>query len=393
MILSYAALAEAVILVFMGGISLALDPHSRLNRAYSLLAFASALWAFAYTGVYAAREVLAIWTWYRVSAIGWCSTIPATVLLTLIFTNRLKKRSSAVLLAASAAYSAAILAIQLRGTLFVQGFVATPIGNAELVDLRDPGYVLFLGPLVAASSWTITAYARSIPKQPTRRRRKLSALMLACVAIAIPAGVAANLLLSALIGHPFPSVGVFGLLALLGGALPIVARFHAIRPSVLRALVADVIEDDVVILGPEDLGGAGAKALRSRFVEPLGVLTAASQAAARRAPVDIRADVVEGGRLRRAEVRVSPVFAGDEHGGCIVVIRANRDFSERAREYGLSPQERELVERILEGLSSKEIADRMGLSHGTVRNYTSNVFRKTGARGRSDLIRLFVPGL
>jgi len=396
MILSYAALAEAVILAFMGGIVLALDPHSRLNRAYALLAAASALWAFAYTGVYAATDDARIWLWYRVSAVGWCSTIPAMLLLTATFTNRLERAATRVLFMVTIAYAVAILAAQLASTLFVQGFVATPFGNAELVDLRSPGYVIVLGPMLAASGWTVAAYARSIPRQPSRRRRRLSVLMLACVAITVPACIGANLALSALLRRPFPSLGIFALVFLLGGALPIVVRFRAIRPSVLRGLVADVLEDEVVILDPDELGSSGRRApesLRSRFSEPCRVLGAVSRAVAQRAPVELRADVIEEGRERRAEVRVSPVFEGDEHGGCIIVIKANRDFSARADEFGLSAQERELVARILEGLSTKETADRMGLSPGTIRNYTTNVFKKTGARGRSDLIRLFVPGL
>jgi DNA-binding CsgD family transcriptional regulator len=396
MLLSYAALAEAMILAFMGGIALALDSRSRLNHAYSLLAFASALWAFAYTGVYVAREDARLWAWYRLSAVGWCSTIPAMLLVTAIFTNRLEKSATRVLLAVTIAYAVALLVVQLGSTLFVQGFEATPLGNAEIVDLRKPGYILVLGPMLAAAGWTIAAYARAIPRQSSRRRRRLSALMLACVTITIPISIGANLVLSFVLRRPIPSMGIFALIFLLGGALPIVIRFRAIRPSVLRGLVADVIEDEVVILGPDELGrrdGAGSELLRSRFADPGRVAAAVSEAMARRGPVELRADVLEDGRERRAEVRVTPIFKDDEQGGCIIVIKANRDFSELADDFGLSPQERELVARILEGLSSKEIADRMGLSPGTVRNYTSNIFRKTGARGRSDLIRLFVPGL
>jgi DNA-binding CsgD family transcriptional regulator len=397
MLLSYAALAESVALLFMAGIALSMDSRSRLNQAYSLLAAASALWAFAYTGVYAAQEEGRIWLWYRISAIGWCSTIPATLFLTLTFTNRRERPVSRVLFAVTLAYSATLLAVQLHGSLFVQGFAHTPFGNAEIVDLRKPGYALMLGPMLAATLWTIATYARSIPKQPSRRRRRLSALMLACVAVTVPVGIVANLVLSFFLRRPFPSLGIFALIFLLGGALPIIARFRSLSASDLSRYVADAIEDRVVILVRDDIarrrGREAPQALRDCFSDPGEALAALSEAVTRKVSVELLADVIEDGRERRAVVRITPVFEGEENGGCIVVIKANRDFSERAEEFGLSTQERELVARILEGLSTKETADRMGLSPGTVRNYTSNVFKKTGARGRSDLIRLFVPGL
>ena len=40
-----------------------------------------------------------------------------------------------------------------------------------------------------------------------------------------------------------------------------------------------------------------------------------------------------------------------------------------------------------EGLPLKEIADRLFLAHGTVRNHLSAVLRKTGARNRLEAVR------
>jgi two-component system, NarL family, response regulator DesR len=50
----------------------------------------------------------------------------------------------------------------------------------------------------------------------------------------------------------------------------------------------------------------------------------------------------------------------------------------------LSERERQLLRLSAEGLSTAEIADRVCLSHGTVRNYLSEVIAKLGARNRVD---------
>ena len=57
-------------------------------------------------------------------------------------------------------------------------------------------------------------------------------------------------------------------------------------------------------------------------------------------------------------------------------------------ERGLSTRELEVLGLAAEGDSVADIADRLYLSGGTVRNYLSNVIMKTGARNRLDAIRI-----
>lgn len=55
---------------------------------------------------------------------------------------------------------------------------------------------------------------------------------------------------------------------------------------------------------------------------------------------------------------------------------------------GLSTRELEVLGLAAEGESVKDIAGRLYLSGGTVRNYLSAVITKTGARNRLDAIRI-----
>ena len=45
----------------------------------------------------------------------------------------------------------------------------------------------------------------------------------------------------------------------------------------------------------------------------------------------------------------------------------------------------EIIEEVAAGLSNREIADKLFLSEGTVRNYLSNVLRKLDLRDRTNL--------
>lgn len=54
-------------------------------------------------------------------------------------------------------------------------------------------------------------------------------------------------------------------------------------------------------------------------------------------------------------------------------------------EKGITEKEKEIIELVAEGLSNKEIAGRLFLSEGTVRNYISSVLEKLELRDRTQL--------
>jgi len=55
---------------------------------------------------------------------------------------------------------------------------------------------------------------------------------------------------------------------------------------------------------------------------------------------------------------------------------------------GLSEREHDVLALLVEGLSNKEIAARLGVADGTVKNHLHSVFKKLGARSRADAVRL-----
>ena len=58
-------------------------------------------------------------------------------------------------------------------------------------------------------------------------------------------------------------------------------------------------------------------------------------------------------------------------------------------EYGLTDREYQLISLVAEGLSNREIASRMFLGEGTVRNYLSSLLEKLSIRDRTQLAVFF----
>ena len=54
-------------------------------------------------------------------------------------------------------------------------------------------------------------------------------------------------------------------------------------------------------------------------------------------------------------------------------------------DYHINPRELEVIDLVAQGLSNKEIAGKLYLSEGTVRNYLSTILEKLGLRDRTQL--------
>ncbi len=52
----------------------------------------------------------------------------------------------------------------------------------------------------------------------------------------------------------------------------------------------------------------------------------------------------------------------------------------------LTPRERKIFELLIDNMSTKEIANELGISEKTVRNHISNVMQKLGVSGRAGAV-------
>jgi DNA-binding CsgD family transcriptional regulator len=67
----------------------------------------------------------------------------------------------------------------------------------------------------------------------------------------------------------------------------------------------------------------------------------------------------------------------------------SQSFEPLISQYGVSPREQDIVRLICEGQTNKEIARVLFITPNTVRDHTSNIYRKTGVKNRTQLARLF----
>ncbi len=93
----------------------------------------------------------------------------------------------------------------------------------------------------------------------------------------------------------------------------------------------------------------------------------------------------------RAAAAGAAVFQQDILEGISDRLQKQKDDGQAIFE-GLSPREMEVVELIAQGYSNQEIADRLCLSNGTVRNHVSLILEKTGLAHRTQIAVQYLNG-
>ena len=83
-------------------------------------------------------------------------------------------------------------------------------------------------------------------------------------------------------------------------------------------------------------------------------------------------------RRERIVVKEVPVAAGKP----FVVDESKRE------DLGITPRELEILELIAQGMSNREIAERLYVSENTVKTHSSRVFDKLGARRRTQAVQM-----
>lgn len=118
---------------------------------------------------------------------------------------------------------------------------------------------------------------------------------------------------------------------------------------------------------------------------------AARGAAGREFPGRIRLVREIGGRTwifrivfrERPEPQVCVLFRDE-------TVSGRFDLNAVRGQHRLTRREVDLLIHLLDGMSNREIAEELGIAEQTVKEHLGNVYRKTGARDRYDLLRQLV---
>lgn len=68
------------------------------------------------------------------------------------------------------------------------------------------------------------------------------------------------------------------------------------------------------------------------------------------------------------------------------------DFDSFLDSQSISLREREIIRLVIDGLNSKEIAEKLFISYNTVTTHRKNINKKLGLKGPNDLMRLSISG-
>ena len=89
-------------------------------------------------------------------------------------------------------------------------------------------------------------------------------------------------------------------------------------------------------------------------------------------------------------------FARQVHDACLMPTRepvpletdrnARPSIRGKANGYSLTPRETEILSLIAEGMSNKEMAEKLFVSPSTIKTHTKNIFKKLGVRRRMEAV-------
>ncbi|MCW8984778.1 MAG: LuxR C-terminal-related transcriptional regulator [Thermoanaerobaculales bacterium] len=99
------------------------------------------------------------------------------------------------------------------------------------------------------------------------------------------------------------------------------------------------------------------------------------------------------GRTMACEVTAVPVPADDGPEAVLVTLQPTESESGTriqvfSSSHGLSPREQEVLHLLGRGLTTTAMAEELGISPHTIRDHLKNLYRKTGTKGRNELLGL-----
>jgi DNA-binding CsgD family transcriptional regulator/PAS domain-containing protein len=102
---------------------------------------------------------------------------------------------------------------------------------------------------------------------------------------------------------------------------------------------------------------------------------------------------LENGRMMACEVTAVPAPASDGPNAVLVTLQPTESepdtrIQEFSSSHGLSRREQEVLRLLGRGLTTTAMADELGISPHTIRDHLKNLYRKTGTKGRNELLGL-----
>jgi DNA-binding CsgD family transcriptional regulator len=404
MLLSYISFLTFCSSIVMGIIGIKLDAKSRKNISFAVFSFIVAVWALGDTFYYIASDKTSGWFWYRITSIGWCGLIFGIFYICTEFAGYYKKIPLIVKILFFL-YSISLMIIQFRSTLFVKDFDHTPNGLIEKTDIMLPGFLLLYGGLSVSIAVGVFFIIKAIINTKSNREKKLLTFSVYLCFLCSLMGMGSNILQS-LLPHPLPPLGSVFMLFLIAGVLYLMQKYKILQLNynMIPNETFDVFSDFIIMISPDkciiNINESVKKALNTgegffglfNDINQINVYIDESVGNMTRSQKQIIFLKGKDGENILSNVIIYPVFDKfQDYTGSIIIGKPLSEFENIACEYKISPQEKRIILLLREGLINKEIAIKMQISDGVIKNYIYNIYRKTNVNNRVELLQLFFP--
>ena len=408
MFLSYLSFFIFLSCLFIAIVGLTLDPKAKFNRAFVIYTIIISIWSFADIFYNLPISENAAWFWYKVEAIGWCGMIFAIIYMFLVFSNYYDK-TPLFFKVLIIVYPIFLYILILNNQGFVKSFSQGQFGKIENIDISSISfYMVYLGSIISSIIGLFFVFRAR--KKSTSKRYKAQAKGLIIVSIISSFFGPFSNIAPTLFGLKFPPLGSLFVIIFIGGIFFLMNRYRLMRLdfNLLKNEISDSISDIVVIISPEqkilevnkilfektnyDVEYITQRMFSDFIIDKEAFAENLNDAIKQKEKIKIKQALLK--TLNGIEIPISilicPIFDKfDDYIGAIIICKMMNEFEKVINLYKISPQEKKITLYIMQGLSNREIGEKMELSEGTVKNYIYNIYKKTNSSNRIDLVQLF----
>ena len=248
--LGFMTFASFIIYLSIGGFVFYLNPRSHLNRLFSLICLAFAVWAFAYSFFILAPDKESAWLWYRVSAAGW-TLVPALIFhFILKLANKesvLRRRWILFLIYLPGCF---FLFKSTTGILFTQDVIHSRLGWVGVVkiSLWSVSYDLYYALCLITGFVIIYFWGWTSSHPPNKQQARI--IVFTGIPTLILVIVFSRIIPSLGGVHPLPSIAPIVLLIWIFGILYAMARFKlmVLSPETAAQDILETMVDSLLLL-------------------------------------------------------------------------------------------------------------------------------------------------
>lgn len=394
--------------VVLAGYVLLFRIRSKQSRIFNLLVLACLILSGASVFLYSSRDAETVWFWNHVTAASWDVIIALGMLLVLYFYYD-DAYPGHLRVLAIAVPAAIFLYRAITSSTMAREYVAGPYGNYPVHAISNPWFYLYL---LYCLQFIVVNYYYLLKKfRSSCKKRVRTQAMVYIFAVTIPMAFATYFeILSPSFGlTKIPAIGHLALLPYLFIVLFAMTRYRMMRidiPFTSNMIMRNI--DSLVMLFNEkgeltsinkrgldmlELGDADMDTYRfdDIFVEKEKVNTLISEISDWNDPIISEDLALRNGEGSAVPMHVTIGIIVDEFGdriGCVVTGSKIEVLDSAQKRFGITEREKTILVHLLEGNEYEAIADKLCISVFTVKNHMHNIYQKTGAMNRAELLKV-----